>query len=176
MWPIENSLIFNHCPRVDSIGSWSIKSVLFKFRSIEAIFRPIDNLSCFKGNSLSSSISTRLIEFRKERKIKRFYITCSSKVQKNFFSFRPFLSRPIQSKNFFSFSSSNLQGFLSSSVGKTYIHFLFQFVYNSHAFFMKSFQNVEQRGFWDFGFLGCFCSKLIIGFLFLDDIYMIPMH
>ena len=57
---------------------------------------------------------------RKEKKKKKlFRLMCSSLFEIFFFPVRPFLSQPIQSKFFLSFSSSNLQGFLSLSIGKT---------------------------------------------------------
>ena len=87
-------------------------------------------IPCFSRIGLVGSIGTWLVlewsnfkrnekKEKKKKKKKLFHLMCSSLFEIFFFPFRPFLSRPIQSKFFLSFSSSNLQGFLSLSIGKT---------------------------------------------------------
>ena len=72
-----------------------------------------------------------------------------------------------------SFSLKFLQGFLSSKAGKTFIPFLFHlfssFMHFCHAYWENS-EPIENWGFCSFK---PFLSKLIIGFLLWDDIYMI---
>ena len=103
-----------------SIGARLVESV---FRSIETNFWPIVILKIFKANFLSGSIGTWSIldqsRFERKEKQKTFLSTCSSLFQTLFSFFLPFLSRPIQFKLFLLFSSSTLQRFLSSSIGKT---------------------------------------------------------
>ena len=103
-----------------SIGARSVESV---FQFIETNFWQIVILKICKANFLFGSIGTRLVldrlRFKRKEKQKTFLSTCSSLFQTLFSSFLPFLSQPIQSKLFLSFSSSNLQWFLSLSIGKT---------------------------------------------------------
>ena len=103
-----------------SIGARSVESV---FQFIETNFWQVVILKICKANFLFGSIGTRLVldrlRFKRKEKQKTFLSTCSSLFQTLFSSFLPFLSQPIQSKLFLSFSSSNLQRFLSLSIGKT---------------------------------------------------------
>ena len=111
---IENSLIFNHCSWVGSIGFRSIEYDLFIFQSIKVNFQPIESLKEILRSSLPCSIGTQSIEIRKERKIKRIpqhvFFTFFSKTFSYFFL--PFLDQSTQS-NFCHFPSQNLQGFSS---------------------------------------------------------------
>ena len=103
-----------------SIGARSVESV---FQFIETNFWQIVILKICKANFLFGSIGTWLVldrlRFKRKEKQKTFLSTCSSLFQTLFSSFLPFLSQPIQSKLFLSFSFSNLQKFLSLSIGKT---------------------------------------------------------
>ena len=94
-----------------SIDAWSIEVI---FRSIEAQFRPIEiwNLSFIK------SFSSRALHYFK-----------------SFFKlFLTFSLRPIQSKDFCHFLPQFSPRFLSSTIGKSFIPFLFQLNHMFHAF------------------------------------------
>ena len=95
-----------------SIGSQSIKSI---FLLVETNFPPIEILSVFKENLLSSSIGTQSVldwsGFEKKENKTLFLSTCSSLFQIVFFPFCLFLSRPIKSKIFCRFPPQIFKGF-----------------------------------------------------------------
>ena len=97
-------------------------------RSIECIFRLIEP-------------QFRLIEIQKLSLLKSFTFTCSSLFQKvlDFFSLSHFDRSNL--RDFCFFLPQISPRFLFSSIGKTFIPFLFQFNYMFHAFFFKIFEH-----------------------------------
>ena len=80
-------------------------------------------------------IGARSIEFRKKR-TKMFFPSCVHHFFiKFFYLFLFYLSWPVQSKLFCCFLPQNFQRFLSTSIAKTEIPFLFHFNYIFHAFY-----------------------------------------
>ena len=98
----------DHC----SIDSRSIEC---NFRLIELVFRSIEN--------------------RSKSFLKQEFFMCSSlfNFSKRLYSL-PLRPVQIQKQVFLSFSLNFSQGFLSSSIGKTIMPFLFQFLFIFHAF------------------------------------------
>ena len=148
------------------------KSCFLEFRSIKHVFWSIENPLFFKDWSrlvrlVPDWYSNDRISKGMKKKKKLFHLTCSSLFQIFFFLFHPFLSRL-----FCHFPPQIFKGFCP----QVWVRPKYPSFFNLFTFFMHFSHYFWTKDFWGFWFLGCFCSNLLIGFLFLDDIYMIPMH
>ena len=144
---IENSLIFNHCSQVGSIGFRSIEYDLFIFRSIEANLQLIKNLKEILRSSLPCSIGTRLIKIRKERKIKRIpqHVFFIFFFQKLFLIFSFLFSTNPHNPTFVIFLVKIFKGF-PPRVKVRLFYPSFCLIYMFSCIFMDFFsQNFEQR-------------------------------
>ena len=124
-------------------------------------------------------IGTRMIEFQKEWKKEKkkrrrsFFASCVLHFLKYFSFLFVLFSLDRSNPSFFChFPPQIFKGFCP----QVWVRPKYPSFFNLFTFFMHFSHYFWTKDFWGFWFLGCFCSNLLIGFLFLDDIYMIPMH
>ena len=102
--------------------------------------------------------------------LKHEFFTCSSLFNFSKSSILSLFDRSRLKTNFFCrFPSNFLQDFCLLVLVRLFFPFFFSLI----SFFMHLRENFEPMGFWDFWCFWCFLSKLINGFLLLDDINMI---
>ena len=120
----------------------------------------------------------QLIENRLESFLKHKLFTCSSLFQNFSKSFLALSLRPIQRKCFFFFCRFPLnfsQGFCRLAPVRPFYPFFFSLISFFIHFFMDFREIFGPNSFWDFWCLRGFLSKLINGFLLVDDVNMFFM-